>query len=358
MDIVWGGILLRNIDRVSNVTSRRINGLITVATPNSGAGIANSFDDNSVLNASRKACSDLSAGPLTELFMLPWSSASLKIATSIGGNITTQNLCELFLTNNVFEDYVGSLTTRNDLKQGSQVLQQINSYNSSIPHLAMIVQENSPVHWRLLSTTITRGNANTNDQVLVDGVAIARGVYNGFYTFRTSATVVNAILGFINPVLFANAAINANKAIQWKKGRDWFDNSETIWNGLTRTGRLEEQTYFQQVWIPCESSQGRLLEFEPIYSSYDRDVACGEWDFVLRTRNVMVNYPSDGFIPSYSQDMPSLPASNRYYINGANHIEVLNMSNSRLNGSPNDATKAEFDNVFQFRNDIFRINRQ
>jgi hypothetical protein len=66
-----------------------------------------------------------------------------------------------------------------------------------------------------------------------------------------------------------------------------------------------------------------------------------------------VNHPSDGFIPSYSQDRTSLPASNRYFINGANHIEVLNMSGSRLNGAPNDATKAEFDKVFEIRADIF-----
>jgi hypothetical protein len=66
-----------------------------------------------------------------------------------------------------------------------------------------------------------------------------------------------------------------------------------------------------------------------------------------------VNHPSDGFIPSYSQDRTSLPASNRYFINGANHIEVLNMSNARMNGVPNDATKAEFDLVFGTRLDIF-----
>ena len=66
-----------------------------------------------------------------------------------------------------------------------------------------------------------------------------------------------------------------------------------------------------------------------------------------------INNPSDGFIPSYSQDRPSLPASNRYFINGANHIEVLNMSGSRLNGAPNDATRTELNRVFGTRLDIF-----
>jgi hypothetical protein len=71
-----------------------------------------------------------------------------------------------------------------------------------------------------------------------------------------------------------------------------------------------------------------------------------------------IHYPSDGFIPSYSQDRTSLPASNRYFINGANHIEVLNMSGSRLNGAPNDASKAEFDLVFGNRSDIFNTPRR
>jgi len=66
-----------------------------------------------------------------------------------------------------------------------------------------------------------------------------------------------------------------------------------------------------------------------------------------------VNHPSDGFIPSYSQDRTSLPASNRYFINGANHIELLNMSNSRQNGVPNDATRVRLNEVFTGRNDIF-----
>ncbi|MCH7410818.1 hypothetical protein MM239_15530 [Belliella sp. DSM 111904] len=138
----------------------------------------------------------------------------------------------------------------------------------------------------------------------------------------------------------------------------FFDNSETIWNGLTRTSRLEEQTYYQQIWIPCVRSHGRLLELKHSYSPNDRDGACGEWGFIQRTRNVMVNYPSDGFIPSYSQDLSFIPSSNRYYINGANHIELLNMSNSRLNGSPNDATKAEFERAFGLRDDLFFIPRR
>ena len=72
----------------------------------------------------------------------------------------------------------------------------------------------------------------------------------------------------------------------------------------------------------------------------------------------MKKHLSEGFIPSYSQDLASLPPSNRYFINGANHIEVLNMSNSKLNGIKNDATKGRLDEIFRDRTDIFFTARK
>jgi hypothetical protein len=115
---------------------------------------------------------------------------------------------------------------------------------------------------------------------------------------------------------------------------------------------METQPYMAHVWRPCEDP------FQPqnerISSVQNQD--CGVWVWEVRTRNVMVHYPSDGFIPSYSQDIASLPASNRYFINGANHIELLNMSNSSLNGVPNDATRGRFTEIFRDRDDIFFVN--
>ncbi len=347
-----GGLVLRNLDRISPSSSRKINALITVGTPNSGAGIANSFEDNSLYSASQKACNDLGAGPLTELFGIPWNVATLSFASAIGANLTTNRICELFITNDLLSQYAGSAQARADLKMGSPLLSQIDNYSSSIPRLSMIAQENSPVHWRLLSSTITRNSTNPSDQLLPDAITGVEVIYNGFFVARTAGTIVNAILGFINPVLFVKAAINANKAVQWKKGVDWLNDSETIWNGLTKSSRLELETYWVWTWIPCETIPGKQLLIDDV--GRDRDESCGEWGFVERTRQVMVHYPSDGFIPSYSQDIASLPASNRYFIQGANHIEVLNMSRSRQNGQPNDATRARLNEVFRDRGDIFQ----
>jgi hypothetical protein len=346
-----GGIVLRNLERTQSVSSKRINGLITVASPNSGAGIANSFNDNSLLAASQKACSDLTAGPITELFGLPWTTVSLGIVSAIGASLTTKNLCELFITNDLLEKFAGSSVAREDLRQGSPLIQQLNSRISAIPQLTMVAQESSPVHWRLIGSIATRYSPVKNDQFLADAVNTTRGVYNGFYITRLSGTVVSTILGFLNPAFLASAVLNGIKAAQWKKGRDWIDDSETIWNGLTKSSRMEIQTYGVHVWRPCQDPFPPIMQ--RISSSQSQE--CDVWVWEVRTRNVMVHYPSDGFIPSYSQDIASLPASNRYFINGANHIELLNMSNSSLNGVPNDATKNQFTGIFEDRIDIFKV---
>lgn len=68
----------------------------------------------------------------------------------------------------------------------------------------------------------------------------------------------------------------------------------------------------------------------------------------LINSNIVVNYPSDGFLPIYSKELQGVTASsgNRYYIEGANHVEVRNMSNSLLNGAPNDGTQDRFNKIF------------
>jgi hypothetical protein len=65
------------------------------------------------------------------------------------------------------------------------------------------------------------------------------------------------------------------------------------------------------------------------------------------TQNVTVNYPTDGLLPQYVQDFKTSPDPNfKYHIKGANHIEVRNMSKSKLNGQLNDDTKKTFNLIF------------
>jgi hypothetical protein len=80
-----------------------------------------------------------------------------------------------------------------------------------------------------------------------------------------------------------------------------------------------------------------------------------EWQWVLVTtsQSVAVNYPSDGLLPEYSQKLQGLPSGNYYSIDGANHLEVRDMSNS----SQGDITYDTFYDIFN-RSDIFGIEER
>jgi hypothetical protein len=73
-----------------------------------------------------------------------------------------------------------------------------------------------------------------------------------------------------------------------------------------------------------------------------------------KTRYISVNYPSDGLLPQYTQELQGIPAKNKYKVNGANHIEVRNMTKD---GNGVDETAVEFRRIFNRPfPDFFRTN--
>ena len=330
-----GGVVLRNLDKTSTSTSsKRIGGLITVDSPNYGAPIVNSIQDGSMLAASQNGADKLIKGPLSQ---------ALPIPLNIIGSFFSDDICNSFITDDLFSSY-GSGTSANNLKPNSSVLNGINSYSSSLPQISISGQENSPVHWRVLGSFMDYGDS---DYALASNVNTARGSYNGYYITNISLSIAATAAGFWNPVFFIVAANFAFNATQWKEGIDWIDDSEVIWCSLIKTTRTEQQTYWVRTWIPCD--------YPPIAHSNTKNIDpdCGHWEMVQHTRNVVVNYPSDGLLPQYTQELKGIPADNKYIIEGANHMEVLDMSKSTLNGKPNDGTKDTFKDIFD-RNDWFK----
>ncbi|MCK4664107.1 MAG: hypothetical protein KAT68_14665 [Bacteroidales bacterium] len=309
-----GGLMIRDVDRLTG-TSKRFGGLITVATPNYGAPIANSLIAGSVVNAAANACNKLGAGPIAQLFSLPWNI--------IGNNISTNYICKLFIENNFIQDLQNTSTTKNDLRVGSSTINKINSHNTTIPRISIWAQENSPVHWRMLSSERSEG---ANDTELISTVNNVRGVYNFYYTYNITRSINTS---WWNPLLSAMYLYRANR---WKKGRDWIDNSESVWNSLIKTTRVETHTYSH--W-----------EYRCVYYWGDRviDPNDCEWKWVLvtTTQYVTVNYPSDGLLPEYTQKLKGIPGGNIYRVLGANHLEVRDMSNC-----PRDNTKIKFNEIW------------
>lgn len=251
---------------------------------------------------------------------------------AIVANITTSFLCNIIINNDMIQNMMGNPITNNDLRTTSPIVQALRTHtdNSNIPRISIWAQESSPVHWRMFSSQI-----HGNDQKLVDDVNDARNIYNGFYVYNTTLAISTAIAGFFNPTFWTQTATSTYKAVQWKKGRDWIDDSENIWNSLIKSTRIEEQTYWLEVWVMCDG---------PVEFSAEEGVSnCGHWEWRQFTRNVSVNYPSDGLLPQYTQELNNIPFINKYYVPNANHIEVRNMTRD---GNGIDETAEEFRKIF------------
>jgi len=331
-----GGLMLRDTDRITANGTKKFGGYITVTSPNYGAPISNSLIDGSVENAAENACNKLVDGPAAQLFSLPWGIVS---------NLATNVLCDKFIDNDLVQGLQGSPITNNDLRVGSPTINAINNYDTNLPRISIWAEENSPVHWRMISS-----NLYGNDTKFVNTVNTARGVYNGFYIYNTSLAVVTGVFGFWNPFAWGLTATYIYRATQWKKGRNWIDDSENIWSSLIKTTRSEPQTYWVNTWIPCPYPPG----IEQRTANRPPDEDCGEWKWVQRTRYISVNYPSDGLLPQYTQELQGIPFGNRYKVEGANHIEVRNMT---TDGNVVDETYEEFIKIFnRIPGDFFRTN--
>lgn len=323
-----GGLMLRDADRITANGTKKFGGYITVTSPNYGAPISNSLIDGSVENAAENACNKLADGPAAQLFSLPWGIVS---------NLATNVLCDKFIDNDLVQGLQGTPVTNNDLRVGSQTINAINDYETNLPRISIWAEENSPVHWRMISSML-----HGNDTQFVNTVNTARGVYNGFYVYNTSLAVVTGVFGFWNPFVWGATALYGYRATQWKKGRNWIDDSENIWSSLIKTTKLEPQTYWSYEFIPCP------------YWVPNPGPNCGYRGWKQRTRYVSVNYPSDGLLPQYTQELQDIPFGNRYKVEGANHIEVRNMT---TDGNVVDETYEEFIKIFnRIPGDFFRTN--
>jgi triacylglycerol esterase/lipase EstA (alpha/beta hydrolase family) len=321
-----GGLMLRDADRITANGTKKFGGYITVASPNYGAPIANSLLNGSVQNAAENACNKLTDGPLSQLIPVPFNFLS---------DLSTDVLCNIFIDNNLIQSFQGSPVTNKDLRVGSPTIDAINDYDTNLPRISIWAEENSPVHWRMLSSQMFG-----NDTDLVKIAKSVRAVYDGFYIYNKSKAVVSGVLGFFNPYIWGFTALYGYRATQWKKGRNWIDDSENIWSSLIKTTRREKQTYWALTSV-----------FGGVWTG-DNTIGSLGLSWKQHTRFISVNYPSDGLLPQYTQELQDIPIGNRYKVQGANHTEVRNMT---TDGNGVDETKDVFDDIFD-REDWFGTN--
>ena len=335
-----GGLALRELSRTRTGGSKSLEGLITVGSPNDGATIVNSIRTGRVVSAATDACVRLQAGPRSEN---PIRNVSVSgVSSSVLCGILSNNLL-----NPLFENQANNPSV-DDIVPESSFLTTLNSDAPSIQAISIRGNENSPVHWRLLSSF---NSNNENDTEYVQRAMQMRAYYNNSYIYNLSLTVATGIFSFFIPGVAALAAIHAHRAVEWNKGKKWFDQSENIWNGLigctgetvyhtvTFTGNVcNGFTTGTPQWINCLYSQcGGLIEncIQPITTTFV----------------TFVNYSSDGLLCDQTQLIDGLPPENYYEARGVNHMEQTNTTN----GTTEDGTDVMRDifNLIWNRTDEF-----
>ena len=331
-----GGVVARNIDRIALNHQKRFGGIITVASPNYGAGIANSLIDGSVTNAAANAVSRLSAGPYAQLFPFSWIAGGIIYQTF---TFSPSNIGNLFVNNPQIQNFLSSSTSASDLRVGSQKLLEINGYSSTIPRISLWAEERSPVHWRILGSYLNHSlNLPPNEQPFVNHMNDARNVYNAFYLTNLAFAYSTLIMGIITlkPGYLANSTFFGYCAIEWRKGRNWFDSSESIWSTLIKTSRVETYYYYVCGYV-CDDNGWVWPEVKA------KNFSNCQWTCWLEQTSVVVNYPSDGLLPEYTQKLQGIPPGNVYRILNANHKSLLNLS---YKGTEGDNTRKEFDKIW------------
>ncbi len=341
-----GGLAVRELDRTRTGTTRRLGGLITIGTPNDGAPIVASIRNGDVTDVMNDACERLSAGPFTAI---PYVGV---VVQGVSNNI----ICNI-LANEVLDGIFQNQATGpsfDDVVEGSGLLTTLNGSAPNIPAISIRGNENSPVHWRLLSSFDT---GNSDDTKYVEIANLMRNIYNGFYIYHLSAAVVGGIFGFINPAAWIAAAIHAWKASQWHKGKKWFDQSESIWNGLIGcTGGFQDVTVSyttQVVNCNCFGYTGSQPWIDCVMNMCGGSLN-GCWQTVTYTTSIAVNNSSDGLFCDQTQLINGLPSGNYYEAKGVNHMEETNTTNGTTN-SGNDEVADKFRGIFGDRTDIFFI---
>ena len=266
-----GGLVTRSMHRID---PEAFTGYITFGTPHDGARFA-----NNVLNGDVEA---YTTNFIDEVIIEPFA------ALNAGAAFLSLGWFEYFGTNNpvllsgaifgVINNMItnGSeptdtdVNTLLDLRENGEYVN--NLPHPSVPKINYYGVEDSPVHWRFLSSFIAGPGFNTpfgtvsGDDVLPAAMVLIETTYEvGYYTSLAGA-VTCGVLSFFNPGCIPEAAYFGNLAYQLNDGINTLQQSEAGWLDL----------------IGCVDFNGYDCQYLTYYT-YDYD-----WDGDVDTDDIMI----------------------------------------------------------------------
>lgn len=334
-----GGIVVREIARNPCTDDVPFGGFITAGAPNQGAAIINSFKSGEIDAFTSDACYNLSEGVANSLtgLLIDWI---LGYNQADFCNMVTTQLHQAFL--NFAEP------TTEDYYEGAPFITSLNSEVSSLPSIGISGIEDSPVHWKLITSFALNIPSNLNpDEVNDDDIENVANTAMDSYFDNSAAAKSKALRYKSRAIFFAGlgmfsastaSAIHSNKLFKeaegWMKGYTWLLHSEKKWLDLIdaqQAGTATEQIY------DCVCSG---------YACFNFDEDC--WAWVDHEYPVVTTAPNDGLLRNDVTDLPG--AATQFYLEGVNHQELKN--HPRMTNTLNSIFQSDSPNISFFRTEL------
>ena len=335
-----GGLVSRSVQQLNS----NVKGVITVGTPNRGAGVADALKNNSLNNVAEDAInrvedaldvgSQATAMSVTS-FITPVSRLVAKLMSE--GIIDVNGIADLgqSLANDFIEglkEYFLKFSATSDMLSSSSYLKNINSSKVSVPIINIYGNENEKRLVRIASSAYYKNSAvslsNMNDLLYDDrfndiykGVL---GVFTALESIHYTRGTLDALLGIFYPPSFSASAMNFYAASKWASVKRFVEyDVHNDWSEIIGAVHYEKKTYTTGIlWW-----KKKHTKYVPVYEKHD------------------------GFIPNKSSMMDASMGVNilNREVKGVNHMEMSSHPDMRalfeniLNNSEENGFHEAFD---------------
>ncbi|MDX2249885.1 MAG: hypothetical protein SF052_24080 [Bacteroidia bacterium] len=368
-----GGLAIRMMEHHPNPAQKAImnsyfGGYITVGSPHKGIKLVNSYQNGNLEAFFDDGCKEVITDPLfsifNSIFYGPISPAGLFIQNLGGGivcNLAYERLKDslsLYLAPNTLED----------LKVGSPTLVNL-PYTSSKPRIFLYGDEQSPVHWRFLSSLIDSMPVNippppapyaAGDEGYVNAANQIEAIETAVAGLAMTIGVINSLQGN-----FITGASSFYVAFQFAQGAAWLNNSEMGWNTLIGANDVYPFTITTNsmfiCWSQIEDIERDYLDGVIDFPTYWQNLnatyqnpAC--WASQTYTMLITNNQISDGLAPQVTTRPDPL---NGCFLDiaDANHQEEVHHPNATARyGQIFDRDQEILTSCGPFAADFFKIN--
>ena len=309
-----------------------LGGVITIGTPHEGAALASMYLNGGMDAFINKMAGDLLAGPRADKFASAFiyqldpilDLPLIKLLNK--SEFSVMDLVNLFGEGKSFDflNYLlDSEETIRDLAPGSQGLELLNSINSERKAYAIWGNEDSPVHWRFLSSLISSSCNETigdkTDELLVNKIGLVKNLYQAMETTNRVVCQVAYFFSFgLSNKKSINTCLLANK---YARGKNWIIDSEEHWLRLIgATYKTTATVTVSQFLCQQELEEARRSnDFDMVQKLLDNDDC---WLVYKIEREVWLKQASDGLVTR--QSASAFPGAEVVLeAKGANHFELL-----------------------------------